>query len=209
MSAATYTTESLSVIHAASDDATKYNINSVHFTEDGSTVATDGHMLAKVTPEKPVKVEPFTVELKGLAPVAKEVKRARKAGGHLSLENPEDIGAPGWGATIPFTAATKSVTGEVQIPRVDGDYPAYGQVIPQLDSSNSLSVGVSLSVLERMVAIAREFTGTRKGETTAIHLRIPTDPNSHNTGCLLSPFTAETKSDDLNLLLVGMPMRIR
>jgi len=209
MSAATYTTESLSVVHAASDDATRYNINSVHFTEDGSTVATDGHMLAKVTPEKPVKVQPFTVELGGLVPVAKEVKRARKSGGHLSLENPEDIGAPGYGVTVPFLAATKSVTGKVQLARVDGDYPNYRQMIPALDDSNSLSVGVSLSVLERMVAIAREFTDTRKGATTALHLRIPTDPNSHSTGCLLSPFTAETKSDDLNLLLVGMPMRIK
>ena len=207
MTTAIYDNAALSVLHAASDDPTRYNINSVHFNEQGATVATDGHIMVMVTPKEPVKVEPFTVERDALEPIAKEVKRAKKGGGNIRLEDPANEGAPRTGPTVPFIATTKAVVGPVELARVESDYPAYRQVIPELDSKNSISISISLHVLEKFIAIARQYTDTRKGEECPIHFRFLANGEVEEEG--LSAFTADASDDDSTLLMVGMPFRIK
>ena len=207
MTKAIYNTAALSVIHAASDDPSRYNINSVHFNEQGATVATDGHMLAIVTPKETIKVEPFMVEIGALEPIAKEVKRARKTGGNIALENSANGGVSRTGPTVPFVATTKAVVGPVDLARVEGEYPDYHQVIPELDNVNSISIGISLAVLETFIAIARQYTGTRKGEECPLHFRFLANGEPEEEG--LSAFTAEVSDDDSTLLLVGMPCRLK
>ena len=207
MAAAIYDNAALSVIHAASDDETRYNINSVHFNEHGATVATDGHMMAMVTPKEPVKVEPFTVELGALEPIAKEVKRAKKGGGNIALEDPANGGVSRAGPTIPFIATTKAVVGQVELARTNVEYPDYRQVIPELDSKNSISIGISLHVLEKFIAIARQYTDTRKGGDCPIHFRFLANGEVEEEG--LSAFTAEASDGDSTLLLVGMPFKLK
>ena len=207
MTTAIYDNAALSVIHAASNEPGRYSINSVHFNEQGATVATDGNVMAVVTPKEPVKVEPFTVELGALEPIAKEVKRAKKGGGNIALEDPANGGVSRVGPTVPFIATTKAVVGPVDLARVEGDYPDYRQVLPNLDSENSLSVGISLAVLENFVAVARQYTDTRKGDTRMLHFRFPLPADGEHES--LSAFSAETSEGESTLLIVGMPFRIK
>ena len=146
----------LSPLHCASSDATRFNINSLHVEADGTTIATDGHILAVVTPSSPLegssKLKPFTLEADHLKALNKEQRKrtapeatidleATNANGHCRIETP--------GA------------GAVEIPKLDCTYPDWKQVLPT--DPTHYSVRISLHVLESMIATARQFTDTKKG----------------------------------------------
>ena len=147
----------LSPLHCASNDAGRFNINTLHVEADGKTIATDGHIMAVVTPGKPLegsdRLEPFTLEADHLKNLNKDQRKknapdnwidpqATNANGHCRLE-------------------TISGAGAVEIPKLDCTYPNWQQVLPT--DPTHYSVRISLHVLESMIATARQFTDTKKG----------------------------------------------
>lgn len=180
----------LSPLHCASADATRYSINSLHIEADGTTIATDGHLMAVVTPASPLEgssqLEPFTLEADHLKALNKEQRKknapdatidleATNANGHCRIE------IPGAGA--------------VEIPKLAFDYPDWRQV--QTSEPPEFSVCISLIVLEQMIATARQFTDTTKGKTAVMRFDFPKESE-------LKPFTATHEHPDGDTLKVTM-----
>ena len=148
----------LSPLHCASSDSTRFNINSLRVEADGTTIATNGHLMAVVTPGKPLEgseqLEPFTLEADHLKNLNKDQRKknapdnwidtqATNANGHCRLE-------------------TISGAGAVEIPKLQCEYPNWKQIQPT--GEPHYSVRISLHVLEQMIATARQFTDTKKGQ---------------------------------------------
>ncbi len=154
----------LAPIHCASTDAGRVNLKALRFEKDGTTVATDGHILAicrRATPKhgEHVPLDPFSLPLPPLAPILKEQRKAKPAAAVIDT------------ATTNANSYCRIESGGVatEIPKVDGEdfkYPDYRAVIPT--EPVMLSVGLSLHNLEKVVTTARQFTGTRKGEVTVM-----------------------------------------
>ncbi len=181
---------SLAPIHCASKGSSRSNINSLHFEADGTTVATDGHLMAVVTPATPLEgvnqLEPFQLDVDALQALNKEQRKrfateatidreATNANGHCRIETP--------GA------------GAVEIPKLDCNYPDWKQV--QVTDPTQYSVTIGLPVLEQMIATARQFTGTTKGQRAMVRFDFQED-------CELKPFTVTHEHADGDTLTVTM-----
>jgi DNA polymerase III sliding clamp (beta) subunit (PCNA family) len=151
------TRRTLAPLHCASNDETRYNLRSLHFDTDGSTVATDGHLMARAVPVVPNNdpAEPFTLAAEALADLNRE-QRKKKA-------------EP---ARMEFGERNVIVDGVDEIPHLDGDFPDWRQCHEPPKSVHH-EVAISLHNLERMVAAARQFTNTRKGEVVQVLFRFP------------------------------------
>ena len=152
----------LAVLHAASTDSTRYNLNSVRFEADGSLVATDGHMLAVVKPETEEAdggIDPFVISLESAKTLNKGTRGKQNVGACVDRDATNGNGS---------LRVTLSDGSALELPKVefgdDGFYPDWQQVMPKNGRKIEHRVGLSLHVLERMVTIARQATETRKGE---------------------------------------------
>ena len=196
----------LSPLHCASSDETRFNINTLHVEADGTTIATDGHIMAVVTPgsidkeEWPQEVRPFTLEADHLKNLNKE-QRKRNA-----PEATIDIKATNANGHCRIDTAG---SGAVEIPKLDCTYPNWQQVVPS-DPAH-YSVRISLHVLESMIATARQFTDTKKGHggtfgTSGAKSIVQFD---FQEDCELKPIvvTTEDKTSGDTLKVVMMPCR--
>ncbi len=191
---------SLAPLHCASTDSTHFNINALHFTEEGQTIGTDGHLMAVFTPpappQAPDRLQPFTLEaehLKALnkeqrkrfAPLAEIDRLATNANGHCRIE----------------TAGS----GAVEIPKLQGTYPDWKQVIPS--DPPAFAVHLSLEILEKMIATVRQFTETRKGE--ACPVRLDFQEAEENGECLRPVVVTRdhANEDGDTLRVIMMPCR--
>lgn len=189
----------LAPIHCASDDATRYNLNSLRI--DGKRIeATNGHVLARVELGEPCPdIEAFSLPLPDAKPIAAKIKRKpRRAGalrpvavvdvaetnanGHVKLELPD--GSP--------ALAPKADPGY-------GDFPNTDQVFPK--GEPEYRIILSAAVLEAMVATVRQFTDTAKGDGAGMAFEF----HGSTDACRVTvPDLAETGDE---LVMVAMPMR--
>lgn len=179
----------LSVLHAASTD-TRYNLNGITIEADGRTVATDGHMLATVGSESiPEKAgESLTAPL-CIAKAA--TKLARKAPVDLEYSALE----------LSYKASNAESSETVTVDCEFGQYPDWRNVLPKGEPEKKVAISVAL--LEKLVAIARQFTETKKGDSTGLvfELRGEFDP--------ISVKSAKNNEAGETLHAVLMPMRIK
>lgn len=194
----------LSPLHCASADSTRYQINSLRIEADGTTIATNGHIMAVVTPGKPLEgseqLEPFTLEADHLKTLNKEQRKRNTPEATIDLEATNENGhcrieTPGSGA--------------VEIPKLQCEYPDWRQVQPS--EPPHYSVRISLHVLESMIATARQFTDTKKGNggafgTAGAKSIVQFD---FQEDCELKPIvvTTEDKTSGDTLKVVMMPCR--
>jgi len=192
----------LAPLHCASTDETRYNLNGLHFTADGQTVGTDGHIMAYVTPKldgDPVKLEPFTLEYGALVALQKEQRKKRAIPASLVV----DVTNANGHARIEGTSI-----GAIEPVKIIGDYPAWQQVVPKREADDHV-VGLSASVLECMLNTVRQFTETSRGKAVNITFRFPKDN--------LKPISADVadldSGDELHVVLMPMrphrPMRVK
>ncbi len=185
----------LAVLHAASTDSTRFNLNSVRFEADGSLVATDGHMLAvvKASEEAGAGLEPFEISLESAKTLSKGTRGKTNLGAGI------DRDATNGNGSLRVTLGDGSA---LELPKLaqgdDGFYPDWRQVIPKDDRKIEHRVGLSLHVLERMVQIARQATETRKGEQRVLEFEF---------GGEFEPVKVTDPKDDA-LTIVLMPCRI-
>ena len=194
----------LSPLHCASDDPTRFNINSLRVEADGKTIATNGHILAVVTPAKPLggseQLEPFTLEADALKTLNKEQRKKRAPQATI---NHEATNANG------HCRVETAGSGAVEIPKMECTYPDWQQVLPS--DAPHYSVRISLHVLESMIATARQFTDTKKGHGAVF------GPSANKSivqfdfqeDCELKPIvvTTEDKTSGDTLKVVMMPCR--
>ncbi len=185
----------LAPIHCASRDSTRYNLNSIHFDEHGCTIGTNGHVLACVTPGDESKLEAFTVGLDSLESLQREQKKRNATAAELDVEATNDNGH----------CRITSATGALEIPKLQpGDkefYPKWQQVLPAAECDTDRVVVISAAVLEPIIAAARQFTETKRGQLLGLRFRF-TDKE-------MGPFavTVEYKHSDDRLEFAAMPMR--
>ena len=147
----------LSPLHCASNDSTRFNINTLHVEADGKTIATDGHIMAVVTPGKPLegsdRLEPFTLEADHLKALNKEQRKKNAPEATIDLEATNANG---------HCRIETAGSGAVEIPKQTLGYPNWQAVVPT--EPTHYSVRISLHVLESMIATSRQFTDTKKGQ---------------------------------------------
>jgi len=137
--------KSLLVIKAASTDQTRFILNGVHITPDGSGIATDGHILFKHTPDElsdpkdypaiegvnltdETPLQPFTLSSDSIQALLKAIPKKS----HLPILSNIALDTK---ATNNNSSAVMAVTdletSQVFKPKkIEGDYPDYEKVIP-------------------------------------------------------------------------------
>ena len=164
--------QALSVVGAASNDDPRYSLNGILVEPDGSTVATDGHILVKYTPRsqpdtadyptvegcdpaKPGALVPFILPSDAAKDIYKAVPKGRKA----SLPILTDFVAIDVEQTNANGCAVLGVT-DLESPRVfrpmkiEGSFPKYENVIPTADKLGP-KVGLGVDLLMRICKIAK------------------------------------------------------
>ena len=166
----------LAPMHAASTDATRYNLNGVHVGEEG-TAATNGHVLAMVSGED-MSSTPLTIPISVAKDIAKAVKKDERG---FELESCGSL------------AAKASYAGTVrEFETIDGDFPNLKQVIPITEPE--FTVGIGIEVLETIIKVARHYTGEKQ---RILEFRFNDK---------LSAFTVKVQGNtDGKLKIVGMP----
>lgn len=190
--------QSLSPIHCASRDETRFMLNQLRVEPDGSTIATNGHLMARVIPSEALtggeQLEPFEISHEIVTPLLKELKG--RQGAPYSVDS-EQTNANG------HCRATQTKSGAaVELPKTSrnyGEFPDWKQVIPSEPADFVVTLG--LNVLETMLATAREFTETRKGGGKGVRFEFLT-----GEGKELSPIRATVEGEG-TLEIVLMPMR--
>ena len=168
---------SFAVVHAASKDVTRAVLNGVLIEPDGKTVATDGHILAEISPCTEFEEADFPVregaapawapEGEGVVVPAEVCKKAAKLPSskrhHLLILNAIQLCKNGSGPE--FMATDLDTESRAAFRPLDGPFPNYRQVIPKTESAK-FRIGFSVAVLEKAVKIAKEFSEARPENTT-------------------------------------------
>lgn len=195
----------LAPIHCASKDSSRFNINSLHVEADGTTVATDGHIMAVVTPASPLEgvnqLEPFTLEAEHLKNLNKDQRKKNAPGNWIDTQATNTNGH--------CRLETISGAGAVEIPKLDCTYPAWKQVLPT--DPTHYTVRISLHVLEAMIATARQFTDTKKGHGGTLGMdakrSIVRFDFQEDSECKPIVVTTEDRDSGDTLKVVMMPCR--
>lgn len=192
----------LAPLHCASTDSNRYNLNAIRFDADGSVVATNGHILARVVPcdaERRSDVESFSLELEA----AKDLSRSVTKKGSVAVLDVEATNANGH---VEFNG------GDRRFPKQGLEYPPWQQVHKQPQSADvALEIGLGLPVLEQLVKTLRQFSGPGdKSGAKGVRLRFKADPKQPDRADPLQAVFVEAfdpESGD-TLELSVMPMRL-
>lgn len=192
----------LAPIHCASTDETRFAINTLSFESSGEVIATNGHIMARFIPsEKPdPELAPFVIGAKSVDDLNRQQRKkstepltvnvaAANENGHVIFESPDP---------------DQCAFGIAKLDNVE--FPNWRSVHPYVAGGTNHEpqhkVGISLAMLEPIVAAARQFSETRKGAGTLVRFEFGENPES--------PFVAivdDTGSGD-RLELIVMPMRL-
>lgn len=197
----------LAVIHAASDDETRYNLNSVQLRKDGAVVATNGHMMAMIQGEE-------THERERLLPIedAKQLQKALPKGVPIPITYTGDKG------NMHVTVKGGELTPGV----IDAEYVNTDQITKKLPldgGSHHVRIALNIHYIERLAKIVRAWSETTAKDAQMVEFRIPLDlkldveaeGNAITVGEHLDPIhvlgvDAKNGAPDLHVVL--MPMRL-
>ena len=202
----------LSVRHAASKDATRYNLNGVRFESDGRVIATDGHRLYTVTPpeEKPdprefpaipgvedpggsAPLEPFTLPLAAADAVAKAIPKR----GLPILKNALlDVDGTNGSEKARFVTTDLEVTTPIEALKIDGDFPDWRQVMP--DGEPTVKLALNWQYLADLGKALNEFCPGSREKLVTIEIIDE-----------MSPVKFTAKNPDTGEEFTGLIMPIR
>lgn len=194
--------KNLAPLHCASTDTTRLNLAALRFEEDGRTVATNGHTLALFIPgkepEADEKLEPFSLPADSLKDIVKEQRKRNPKDCHVDVEATK-------GARVCRTFDPEPLGSTSELPKLQdedgGNFPKWEAVMPK--EAPHYSVNLSLHVLEQLIAAARQFSGTRKGEQQ--NVRFDFAESELN----VVKVTCESKDDSEDRLeVIMMPCRL-
>ena len=142
-----YSRAHFAVRHAASKDATRYNLNGIHFKADGSTEATDGHMLIQVHAETPpddewpdvgdIKastdaLEEFILPLEASERVMRAIPKPTRTSMPVLKHARLDVVETNANGHARFVTTDLDSVTPMQADKIDGEYPNTAQVIPKI-----------------------------------------------------------------------------
>jgi len=211
-----YSKAHLAVRHAASADAARFNLNGVHFEADGTTEATDGHMLLRATVATPPMEEfpavgelpegdsagpivPFILPIDVADRLAKSIPTRPRMPvlAHAALDA-ESTNANGRARFVATNLEGVTITeGE----KIDGEYPKTSQIREPVKRDARFAFRMNLRLLERVVKAAKEFERAH-GQST----KDPLVADFYMTDGL-SPVAVVIERDGDTLEAIVMPMR--
>ena len=206
-----YSKSQLAARHAASTDPTRFNLNGVHFKADGSTEASDGHMLIQVSPlgtdpqafpasaginyTEGETLVPFILPSATVNQLAKSIPKAGK--GFPILANAAlDVASTNANGAARFVVTDLETSGEVKGEKIAGEFPNTSQVIPE---RGEVTFAMNLEFLEKVIKAAKEFAPKSKCRVAKFYA---TDT--------LSPVRIELDdAEHGEMLAVVMPVRVK
>ena len=203
--------------HAASTDETRYNLNGVHIKPDGSTEATDGHMLIQVSRyveddgEETRSIErgvalgselskDTIVTLDGVDSIRRAMPKRKDSDRSVMVDVKE--------SNLNGSVRVVWPDGECRSEKVVGEYPNTGQVIPEI-SDGDIQFCVNFQLLERLAKAVKEFKSEDRGKSLAVKVTIRPTSGEDGCGLVLTPIRFDATNDaGEELLGVIMPMRL-
>ena len=203
-----YNKRHLCVRHAASTDPNRVNLNGVHFEPDGKVIGTDGHILAiveaaQIAPRHAddTALKAFTLPLDAAIRLERAIPKGRETRSRPILGNAQlDVEHTNENGVVRFRTTT---LGSVQVHdarKVDGEFPRWGQVIPD-ESSLREPVGFDADLLARACKIAKEFAKAAGMRKPWVKVRLNSDPRC------AAKLTVESPDGD-TLTMIVMPSRV-
>jgi len=191
------TRQDLLVLACASTDETRYNLNGVYFDHENGhprTIATDGHTLAMVdTGEKlgsAFEFEPFILGIENVKILAGWLKN--KTCLPVTVEKDEERSHS--------IICSQGIDRRMTLPTIDGEFPAYRQVLPEVSRPCALTEDACLSAVyhRRAATICEHFMRGHRMKPIRMNF----------DGELASiRYTAEDMDTERRLTVVVMPMR--
>ena len=204
----------LAARHAASTDKNRYNLNGLHFTGPGKVEAANGHWLIQIkaetspvdefpstdgTPSGLPPMEPFIMPTEMADDIRKAIPKGRNTMPILSNAL-LDTAHTNANESIRCVTTDLSNTREFRAEKIEGEYPATAQVIPNLEDRKP-DFTISLLYLEKAIKAAKEFGLSKSGEAG---IYFHPDPEKRE----MSPIAIKvTNPDEGEMLAVIMPMR--
>ena len=211
-----YSRKHFAVRHAASKDETRYNLCGVYFDSDGSTVATDGHMLLRTVrveqhsagdfpsvegfETSDGELEPFILPMGAVDIIRKALPKKSTTLPILDCAALAREEANGNGQ-VRFAVTDLEQTQTPQARKIEADFPKYSPVTPDDDDKPTYTVTINATLLERLLKAAKEFGSDRRDQPLKIELWAEPDD------VISKPLriTHHTCDGDLEALI--MPMR--
>jgi len=200
------TKKMLNAAKIASPDETRPCLAGLRFEpENNRVVATDGHRLIVVdrlncedkdfpTPEgiEIESSESFTLPAKVCLEKAKDVKKVTAKNGPFADLCQVGKNGDGKHKLVTTIAGNQSVS---ESKAVDGKFPNYGQVVPDVDAEDSGYSAIGLSV-----NLLRGLLESMEGNGTGGLIKFYTKDKDH-------PIVIKSEEDDHNITAMLMPMR--
>ncbi len=154
-------------------------MSGVHFRADGTTVATNGHMMLSVKAERPTledwpclpgvdtadlagDVKPFTLPTETATKVFKAIRKSKIP----VLESIAlNVGETNRGPNARFHATDLETVDVIESRKVDGDFPNTDQVEARIREGGEFCFAVDLRLIEQLIKAAKE-TETARGRST-------------------------------------------
>ena len=167
MTALSLNRRTLAPLHCASDDSTRYALNSLHIEPDGTTVATNGHLMAVCKPSQPLEGDDTLTAFELAADDLKEINKQQRK--KVAPEAIVDTEATNQNGHCRVTSNGRAY----ELPKNDPGFPDWRKIEALSDTEVYHSVTISLATLEQMIASARQFSQTRKGDGCAMRFDFP------------------------------------
>lgn len=195
------TKRQLAARHAASTDPTRYNLHGVLIESDGAAIATNGHFLIHVTGsadavgEGEPELRETIAALGTVDAMRKDI--AKSSGAEIDADATNANGQIHY--TIDGFNGQSARIGE----RIDGEYPAYRQVLPKGDPT--VAIGINFAYLDAIHKALKEFYAGEKKGTIPARVEFFGPPD----GMSMQPIrvTAENLEGE-TFTAVLMPMRL-
>ena len=172
-----YSKAHFAVRHAASKDATRFNLNGIHFKADGTTEATDGHILIRVKAETPSgdeypsvpgveasngeALKEFILPTEAAERAVKSIPKGRQTMPVLSNVG-LDVKSTNENGAARFITTDLETTAVTEGRKIDGEFPKTDQLIPKVADDAEPTFVIDLNLMERIVKAAKEFGGSGK-----------------------------------------------
>ena len=182
-----YTKAHLAVRHAASTDETRPNLNGIHFRADGSTEATDGHIMIRSKSDHLPEVDFPTIEGREIedpeptlesfilpsTTAATLVKRIPKKSSMPILTSAAlDVAHANGNGAVQFHTTDLETAELTTARKIDGEFPDTDNVQPT--SKIQVETAIDLSLVERFLKAIREADpmGGKNGRARGVKVEI-------------------------------------
>ena len=214
-----YSKAHFAVRHAASKDATRYNLNGIHFKTDGTTEATDGHILCRVKAATPPgdeyptvpgvyfgegeALQSFILPLEAADRAVKSIPKATRTSMPVLSHTALDVKSTNENGNARFVATDIETATVTEGKKIEVEFPKTENVIPKVAEDAVPTFVLNLQLMERIIKAAKEFKGPKARDLAAAFYV------SEGKDAAISPILIRMKDPNIGELeAVIMPMRL-